>query len=153
MRQMADNDSPPTGGPPILPQCPYPLYTNTVSSVQYSRTADQNHDMQAVSAVQSSSERVRRKYEECRCERDCTRSGTPASARSPIRSQSHCACYSRFDAADSALRSLLRRRRWHADCASESGRDAYVLILELPQRVLNAPASCCFKRDPDDDHE
>ena len=47
----------------------------------------------------SSSESVRRKFEECRCERDCTRSGTPVSARSPIRSQSQCACYSPFDAA------------------------------------------------------
>ena len=47
----------------------------------------------------SSSESVRRKFEECRCERDCTRSGTPVSARSPIRSQSQCACYSPFDVA------------------------------------------------------
>lgn len=45
------------------------------------RTHSQSH-ASPVLYLDSSCESVRRKYEECRCERDCTRSGTPVSVRS-----------------------------------------------------------------------
>lgn len=88
--------------------------------------------------------------EECRCERDCTRSVTPVSA-SISDLLSRCACGMRFDATDSAAISLSRRRR-HVAGSEQTSRPRRVRARLLScAAVLHAPASCCFERDPHDE--